>query len=116
MVSRMNECWQKEIDEIISIIKNSNEYKNYIEVSNKLQQNKDIMTLIDEVKFLQKELVKKKNKGINIKNIENEIDNKVKLLEEYPIYLEYLYLQEDLNNSINLIKSSIENYIDSIIN
>ena len=35
---------------------------------------------------------------------------------EYPIYLDYIYLQEDLNNSISLIKRNIEKYINDITN
>ena len=104
------------IDEMIEIIKNSNEYQKYIEISNKMAKNEDIMHLINEVKALQKTLVKDKNLGKNIEHIEKEINDKVHLLEEYPIYLEYTYLQEDLNSAIKLIKSSIEDYIDKVIN
>ena len=81
------------IEEIVNIIKNSDEYQKYIEVSFKMKNNKEIMSLIDE-----------------------EINKKIEELEEYPIYLEYTYLQEDLNNSISLVKNSIENYINNITN
>lgn len=104
------------IDEIIDIIKNSDEYQKYIEVSNKMKNNKEIITLIDEVKSLQKKLVKEQSFGNDISLIEEEINKKIEKLEEYPIYLEYTYLQEDLDNSISLVKTSIENYINNITN
>ena len=103
-------------DEIIDIIKNSKEYKKYIEVSNKMKEHKEIMTLIDEVKSLQKKLVKEKSLNKDITSIDNEINKKIEKLEGYPIYLEYIYLQEDLNESIGLIKEGIENYINNITN
>jgi len=103
-------------DEIIDIIKNSEEYKKYIEVSSKLKEHKEIMTLIDEVKTLQKKLVKEKSLKRDITSIDEEINKKLEQLEGYPIYLEYIYLQEDLNNSIQLVKEGIENYINNITN
>lgn len=103
-------------DEIIDIIKNSHEYQAYLEISNKLKDNKDIMDLIDEVKYLQKKLVKEQSLGKDIKDIDEEINRKLNQLEEYPIYLEYTYLQEDLNNSIDLVRESIEKYINNITN
>ena len=112
----MNNKILNKMDEIIDIIKNSDEYKGYMEISNKMKNNKDIMTLIEEVKLLQKRLVKEKSLGNDISNIDKEINNKLKHLEEYPIYLDYIYLQEDLNNSIGLVKTSVENYINNITN
>lgn len=104
------------IDEIINIIKDSGEYKKYIEVSRKMIDNKDIMNLIDEVKLLQKKLVKEQILGNDITSIDEEINKRINELEEYPIYLEYTYLQEDLDNSISLVKTNIENYINNITN
>lgn len=103
-------------DEIIEIIKNSNEYQQYIEISKKMKDNKEIVSLINNIKKLQQKLVKEQSLGNDINVLDNEINDKLKRLEEYPIYLEYLYLQEDLNKSINLIKESIEDYINNITN
>ena len=116
MEKSMDNIILSKIDEIINIIKNSDEYKKYIEVSDKMKKNKEIMTLIDEVKFLQKRLVKEEAFGNDISSIDEEINKKLEQLEEYPIYLEYTYLQEDLDSSISLVKTSIENYINNITN
>jgi len=112
----MNNIILNKIDEIIDIIKNSEEYQKYIEISNKMKNNKEIMTLIEEVKTLQKKLVKEKSLGNNTDYIDKQIDEKLKELDTFPIYLEYLYLQEDLDNNITLVKTSIEKYINNITN
>lgn len=103
-------------DEIIDIIKNSEEYRKYIEVSDKLKDHQEIMNLINDVKSLQKRIVKEESLGRDITFIDEEINKKLKQLEGYPIYLEYIYLQEDLNNSIQLVREKIENYINNITN
>ena len=112
----MNKKILNKVDEIINIINGSEEYQRYIEISNKMKDNKDIMALIDEVKLLQKKLVKEQSLGRDTSSIDEEINNKLKELEAYPIYLEYIYLQEDLNNSIGLVRTNIENYINNITN
>lgn len=116
MERSMDNIILSKIYEIIDIIKNSDEYQKYIEVSNKMKNNKEIMNLIDEVKSLQKNLVKEQSLGNDISLIDKEINKKLKQLEEYPIYLEYTYLQEDLDNSISLVKTSIEKCINNITN
>ena len=103
-------------DEIISIIKKSEEYQKYMEISNKMKEHKEIMNLIDEVKDLQKKLVKEQSLGKDVTVLDKEIDIKLRTLEEYPIYMEYIYLQEDLDNSVQLVKEKIEKYIDGLTN
>lgn len=104
------------IDEVISIIENSDEYQKYQTISKKMNNNSEVMNLISSIKILQQHLVKEQSLGNNISEIDEEINKKLKLLEEYPIYLEYTYLQEDLNNSILLVKEKIENYINNLTN
>lgn len=104
------------IDNIISIIENSNEYKEYQLLSKKMHNNNEINQLIKEVKTLQQKLVKEQALGNDIKNIDSEISKKLEELKEYPIYLEYIYLQEDLNNSILLVKEKLEKYINNLTN
>jgi len=116
MERSMDNIILNKIEEIVDIIKNSDEYKKYIEISLKMKNNKEIMNLIDEVKSLQKKAVKEESFGNNISSIEEEINKKIKQLEGYPIYLEYTYLQEDLDKSISLVKTTIENYINNITN
>lgn len=103
-------------NEIIEIIKNSEEYKKYIDISNKLKKHEAIMSLIDEVKTLQKKLVKEKSLNRDVAFIDEEINKKLELLESYPIYLEYIELQESLDYSIGIVKDGIEKCINNITN
>ena len=104
------------IDDIITIIESSDEYKKYQLLVKKMHNNKEITNLISEVKTLQQKLVKEEALGNDIKDIDNEIKEKLNKLKEYPIYLEYTYLQEDLNNSILLVKEKLEKYINDLTN
>lgn len=112
MRNKLNE----KIDEMISIIKSSDEYKKYMEISSKMEQDEEIMTLIREIKELQKKIVKEESFGNDISTLDEDINKKIKLLEEYPIYLDYIYLQEDLNNTMQMIKESIEKYLYDVTN
>lgn len=112
----MKDKLHEKIDEMISIIQSSDEYKKYMEISSKMAQDEEIMTLIHEIKELQKKIVKEESIGHDINLLEEDINKKIKLLEEYPIYLDYMYLQEDLNNTMQMIKESIEKYLYNITN
>lgn len=104
----------KKVDELVSLVKETNEYKRYSELKTKLQSNKTIMLLISEIKKLQQEIIKKEYKGINVEKEENDLESLKKELNSYPIYQEYMYLQEDLNNTFQNIRSIIEKSIKKI--
>lgn len=106
----------EKIDEIVSMIQNSEKYIRYIEVSNKMKENKELLEKIDAIKEMQQQLVKEEAKGNNIEEIDKKLKEKLKELEEVPLYIEYTYLQEDLNDSISLVREKIENYINEITN
>ena len=96
----------KKVDELVSIIKNSNDYKRYIELKT-IMENSEIMPIINKIKKVQRESIKNESRGINTLKLEalkNELDS-------YPIYREYTYLQEDLNNDFQNIKKIIEDII-----
>jgi len=102
--------------EIVELIKNSDLYKDYINVSSKMKNNKEIMGLIDEVKEIQKQIVKEEYKGIDISSLEYDLNEKLEKLDTYPIYLDYKELQEQLNEEIQMIREKIEKHINEITN
>lgn len=106
----------EKIDEIVSMIQNSEEYIRYIEISNKMKENKEVLEKIESIKKLQQQLVKEEAKGNDVQVLDKKIQEKLKQLEEIPLYLEYTYLQEDLNHSISLVKEKIENYMNELTN
>ena len=103
------------IDDLVSFIKDSDKYKRYILVRDKVKEDKDIMTKINKIKSLQKEIVNLKYKNKEYKDKDLEIESILKELNSYPIYLEYDYLVEDLNYEIKYIKESIEDEINKIV-
>ena len=103
------------IDDLVRSIKDSDKYKRYILVRDKVKEDKDIMTRINKIKSLQKEIVNLKYKNKEYKDKDLEIESILKELNSYPIYLEYDYLVEDLNYEIKYIKESIEDEINKIV-
>ncbi len=103
----------KKLDELIELIKNNYNYKRYAELKEIMSSNKSIMSLMKEIKKLEQCIVKKEYNKLDT----NEEEKKLKLLKEelnsYPIYLEYSYLQEDLNNDFQNIKKIIEDSINN---
>lgn len=104
------------INEIVNYIEESDIYKRYKDIENKMEKDLEIMTKVNQIKTLQKQIVKKEVKEKDISTLEKEIEGILDELNNYPIYQEYSYLQEDLNNTFQSIKSIIENYINSKLN
>ncbi len=95
--------------ELVELIKNSSDYQKYLELKNKMKDNNEIMTLISKIKKEEKIITNKEYRKEDIKENNENIDKMKQELEAYPIYNEYMYLQEDLNNMFQSIKSIIEN-------
>ena len=112
----MNNSILEKTDELVNYIKSTDKYKKYLEISKKVKENNEIMDLINRVKTLQKEAIRKEYKKEDISSIDKEINNLISKLKEYPIYLELTYLEEDLNNLFIVIKEVLDNYISKQIN
>lgn len=111
----MNEILIK-TDELIDSIKNSSDYIEYTKLKNMLLSNDSIMTLINDVKSLQKQLVRNSVYKKDITNLEEQIDEKLKKLNSNPDYVRYIYLEEDLNTRFQVIKDILEKHINNITN
>lgn len=103
------------IQELKEIIKNSDEYKKYIEINKKLSKNQEIKLKIEYIKKIQQELVKCEyyKDYEKAKILENSLNKKKKELEGYPIYSEYQYIITQLNESLKQIRN-LEDYLQSI--
>lgn len=95
--------------ELVELIKNSSDYQKYLELKNKMKDNNEIMTLINKIKKEEKIITNKEYRKEDTEENNKNIDKMKQELETYPIYREYMYLQEDLNNMFQSIKSIIEN-------
>lgn len=103
------------VDELVALIKNLPTYKRYIEVCKQMKANEEIRSIIFFIKMKQKEAVNLEYRKESTSLIDNEISSSLKTLMDYPIYQEYSYLQEDLNNMFQSIKSILENHINEKI-
>lgn len=102
----------KVLDEVILLIKNSEEYKMCISLKEKMKNNKEINELVNKVKQLQKKYVNS--------NYDSEIKKKFDLtnkrLEEIPIYNIYLSNLSQVNEKIDYIKDSLNDYFYNLFN
>ena len=100
------------VDELIELLKSSEDYQRYIYLSNEMKKNNTLMSIINEIKKLEQKRVNLDYKKEDTKEIDIEIESKKNELNEYPIYVEYNYLKEDLDNAFQSIKSILENNIN----
>ena len=105
----------KKTDELVDLIIERKEYKNYQKIQEKMEQDKEIMTLIEDVKLLQKEAVKKKSKNEDVKELDKTIEEKLEMLNKIPIYQSYLEIEEEINVILQTVKNTIENHINKAI-
>ena len=106
-------------DDIISLteyIKDSDKYKRYLLLKDKISSNTSIMDNINKVKSYQKKIVRLEYNKEDYSKEEKELNKIIEELNSYPIYIEYNYLVEDLNNELKYIKDSLEEEINKIVN
>ena len=102
----------KQLDRVINTIKDSDDYKKCIEIKNKMNNNTELDDMIERVKKLQKKIVNNPD-SIDLENEYNELNNK---LNDIPIYHEYLYYLDRVNEMIIYVKDSLNDYFVEIIN
>lgn len=103
-----NEVLDK-VDDIIKTIENSEIYQRYLKIKKLLEKDKEIMELINRVKVLQKDVVHKKA-------TKDELDECLSTLKSKPLYLEYCNTLDEINDTFNIIESSINKYFYDKLN
>ena len=104
------------IDTLFESIKNSKEYNEYLNISNVISKSDELNGLINEIKKLQKESVNLEYSGdIRYKEVDNEIEKRVEVLNSNPLYKEYLRRMDSLNNILSESSYTIEKYINEKI-
>lgn len=106
------EEFYKSLEEVISCITNSLEYQKCLEIKNKMNQNQELMALIQNVKVLQKKYVRSHYDS----TIKDELDALEKQLNQIPIYVVYLQNLEIVNDKINYVKDSLNDYFYQLMN
>ena len=100
------------LEELFKTIENSALYKEYKDMEKILNKDKEIKKLLDEIKELEKEATYLEYIG-DEKYIEldEEIKRKAEILENKPVYQEYLNKMEELNNELAASSKMIEKYV-----
>lgn len=102
----------KALDEVILCITESKEYEMCISLKEKMKDNEEINKLVNKVKELQKKYVKSSYN----EEIKKELDLINKRLEEIPIYHIYLSNLEKVNEKIDYVKDSLNDYFYKLLN
>lgn len=108
----MNNSLNAKLDDIINYIKNTDAYKNYLKTKKLMSENHELMSMIDEVKKYQKDIVRnidKKDKEIKYKQL---LDR----LMEDPLYLEYMEYLDEVNNMLNIFENKLNKYFFDLFN
>lgn len=100
----------KKLEEVITVIKESEDYQECIKLKEKMKKNVELMQLIDTLKTLQKEYVKN---GYQDKEKLEEVENK---LYEIPIYVTYMERLEKVNQMISYVEDDLNDYFYQLFN
>lgn len=108
---------KNKIDNLFNTIENSKEYKDYLKIGASLEKDESINKLIEEIKKLQQESTRLEYlNDEKYKEIDKEIDIKVKELNQKPAYIEYLNKMNEFNDILAMSAKNIEDYITEKIN
>lgn len=102
----------KALDEVINSITESDEYKTCIELKDRMSKNINITDKINKIKKLQKEYVKS-NYDFNIKIKLDKLNNELISIPIYKIYMDNL---EKVNEKIDYLKDSLNDYFYKLFN
>lgn len=97
------------------LIEQSEEYMNYEKTIKLLEKNKKINYLINSIKKLQKEIVQKEVKKINVEKLEEKLNFLFDELYDIPLYNDYLQNSKKLNKLITKIQKKFENNFNKIL-
>ena len=106
----MNKEVINEIDTLINTIKSSDIYKEYIELLEKVSLSNEIKELTNEIRLINKKLVV--TPSVELEELLSKRENE---LNEIPLYLEYKYKLEELNNMLTIIKNKVELFMKDIL-
>ena len=106
----------EEFDEVLTLFQKSEKYQRYLVLKEKLSKNEKAMKWIEEAKYYQKELVRLEHTSTAsvIPTLE-KYQERLKRLEELPIYQAYQESQREINQDLQEIKKKIEATLDEIL-
>lgn len=101
----------KTIQDIITIISNSYEFKKCNDLKEKLDKNREVKDLVNTIKKLQKDYVR---------TMDDEIKGQLAVLEDklnnIPLYVEFEQAVAEVNKKIDFVKDELNNYFYTVVN
>lgn len=102
----------KSLDEVIQCIVNSSEYQQCLKIKEQMSQNQELTDMIQEIKLLQKKYIRSHyDSSVKEKLIQLEQD-----LNQIPIYVIYLQNLDIVNQKIEYVKDSLNDYFYHLFN
>ena len=102
------------VNELFESINNSKEYQDYLKIKEVLEKDESIISLIEEIKKLQQESVNLEFNGDEkYKEIDKVIEEKAKILNSNPTYLEYLNRMDEFNDEYIIDKNVLKKELNS---
>ncbi len=102
-------------DELLSLLKQSTCYQEYLVLENKLQNHDEILSLIRQIKDVQKQLVRAEHSQQDIEIPQQKYQQLLTTLNEYPLYVAFLEKQKEVNEMFQIVKTRIEETFDEIV-
>lgn len=102
----------EELDDLVSYVKSTDDYQKCISLKQKMDENEDIKKLVNEIKKIQKKYIKSNYD----EKIKAELDQKNEELSSIPIYVIYNQSLEKVNEMIDYIKDSFNDYFYDLLN
>lgn len=104
------------LEELFNSIENSSLYQEYKKMESILSQDKNIKKMIEEIKELEKEATYLESIGDKrYHEIDEVIKEKAKILNNNPIYQEYLNRMDDFNDELTISSNMIEKYLEEVV-
>ena len=104
-----------DVEELKELVIDSDEYKEYIKNKELLDNNSDVKELINKITSLQKDIVNKKYKKIDVKDNNKELDSLYETLYSIKEYNDYISSSKKLNILITDIQKRFNIYFDSLV-
>lgn len=106
-----------EIEKLLKLIEEDPVIIRYKELEEKMNQSKDVKRQINQLKAIQKQLINARhiNKTEAIKQFEKAYDERLEVIESYPLMAEYLALQEEINDLLQTVLQIMEDGLNKEI-
>lgn len=106
------ESVNNKVDELIDYIKNTSDYKMCLKLKSQMNDNKELIELINEIKKLQKKYIRSNYDD----SLKKELDEKNEKLLNIPLYVVYNQHLSRVNEMIDYVKDSLNEYFYNLLN